>query len=124
MTIYSVTPARRAYWASMTGTRGLGTPRWKGPHASVGAFHKWITAHYGKADRCEHPGGCDTGDGRFDWCLKKGKKYSHRRGSYIRFCRTHHRRYDLTPKKVAQVIKNLIWYRLKTGSVSEPQFTR
>ena len=110
MTIFIITPARQAYWASMRLKRGLGTPRWKGLGASISAFHKWLTSQYGQADHCEHAhkGPCR---GIFEWCKRRGKQYSHNRSHYIQLCRLHHRRYDLTPAKIAQAVKNLVWFK-------------
>jgi hypothetical protein len=93
----------KAYWKSMVGKRGEGTPRWKGDKASRSAYHKYLDSNYGKPKVCESPN-CEGKSTWFDWCIKTGRVYSHDRNDYLRMCRSCHRKYDMTPEKRQQVI--------------------
>lgn len=56
-------------------------------------IHKWITYHYGKANRCEF---CNSSDSnrRFHYALIKGKEYERNRDNYIMLCPSCHKKYD------------------------------
>ena len=66
---------------------------WKGEKAGKSAKHKWLDSNFGKPTICESPQ-CE-GKGRvFEWCIKKGRAYSHNREDYFRLCRSCHRKLD------------------------------
>lgn len=75
----------------------------------IGAMHQYLHKHYGDPKECENPY-CDHKSKFFDYCLKKGRKYSKDINDYLRLCRGCHRKYDWTPEKTRQAIKNLMWF--------------
>jgi len=103
------TDKQKEYWESMKGRSGKVTPRWKGREASKNAMHKWLRKHFGNPDLCSNQN-CEGKSQIFEWCLKQGREYSHDPDDYLWLCRSCHRRYDLTPEKFKQAIKNLWWY--------------
>jgi len=100
------------YYKSMINKRGKETPRWKGVLAGKTAKHKWLNKNFGKSMICENPY-CQDRSKIFEWCLKKGKTYSHNRKDYLRLCRSCHRKYDWDDKKREMAIKNLYWFTKK-----------
>ena len=104
------TPAKIAYWESLKGKRGIETPRWKGNESSKSAFHQWLHKNFGHPDHCKNPE-CEGKSKLFEWCLKTGKVYTHNPDDYIWLCRKCHRKYDFTPSKKIQAVKNLWWVR-------------
>lgn len=103
------TEKQKQYWKSMKNKTGNKAVAWKGDKASVSAFHTWLTKHHGRPDVCENRL-CMGGSNIFEWCLKKGRKYSHNIEDYLRMCRSCHRKYDLTQEKRLKAIKNLSLY--------------
>src|SRR3990167_8451284 len=81
---------------------------WKGDNAGKTAKHKWLYKHFGRPQICENKS-CAGNSNFFEWCLKKGKEYSHERNDYLRLCRSCHRRYDMDEEKKRKAIKNLWW---------------
>ncbi len=102
------TEAQKKYWESMKSRKGENSPRWKKEGVSVAMMHKRVEAKHGKPKICEAPD-CKGIGKWFDWCLKRGHKYSDDRKDYLRMCRSCHRAYDLTPELREKAIKNLYW---------------
>lgn len=84
-------------------------PAWKGRMASYFAKHIWLNSHFGKATRCENYK-CKyprkTADRRtlvspkrFEWALRKGKTYQHKRENFVQLCASCHRFYDNRTKR-------------------------
>lgn len=107
------TEAQKSYWNSLKKKEGEEAPRWKGEKAGKSAFHQYINKHHGRPKICENKE-CKGKSKDYDWCIKTGRKYSHNIEDYLRMCRSCHRRYDLTPEKKEQAIKNLHWNTRKT----------
>lgn len=101
------TPARRAYWDSLKGTKGSNAPHWKGNKIGKTAVHCWLNVVYGKPKKCEHCGTTDESK-VYEWA-NKDHKYRRVREDFKRLCRSCHRKYDLTPDKKEKAIKNLYW---------------
>ena len=68
-----------------------------------------MVAHYGNPSICEEKT-CSGISKVFDWAIKHGREYSHNRKDYRRLCRSCHRKYDMTPERREQGIKNLREY--------------
>lgn len=81
---------------------------WELSKNDIVAIHKWLDWHYGKPKTCVDKQ-CTGKSQTFDWCLKTGYKYERNRDNFQRMCRSCHRKYDLTPEKREQAIKNLWW---------------
>lgn len=64
----------------------------KGNEACYSAFHRWLKTHYGIANKCESKK-CLNGT-RFEWALKRGKRYEHKRENFKMLCSACHRAYD------------------------------
>lgn len=89
--------------------KGKESPFWKAENAEYGAIHDWIKSMYGSASICENPecvyprktkNGILEKPSRFDWALKKGRKYSDRKhDSFIQLCRSCHKKYDYSENK-------------------------
>jgi len=76
---------------------------------SCGAYntiHPWLSRNYGKAKICEMKN-CPGKSKCFDWALKKTKVHKKLRSHYMRLCRSCHFKYDMTPEKREQAIRNL-----------------
>lgn len=100
--------SKECYWKSLEGIKGKNAPNYRRV-VGKSQVHKWLDTHYGKPSICESKT-CDkkTVKRWFDWALKTGKTYERNRNNFFRLCRSCHRRYDLTPEKKEQAIKNLI----------------
>lgn len=61
------------------------------------AIHKWLTKHFGKADRCENPD-CKGISKRYCYAKLADKDYAHDRGNFILLCASCHRLYDQKPE--------------------------
>ena len=105
----SKTKAQIAYYKSMVGKKGVGTPAWKGESARKETKHQWLNANCGKPTYCMS-NFCEGKSTTFEWCLKTGRKYTHNPKDYLWLCRSCHRRYDLTLSKRLQAIKNLVMF--------------
>lgn len=101
---------------------GENHPSWKGDKASVDTFHQWLNQKIGKPTYCQNDE-CPRVSTYFEWCLKRGKKYSRDPESYVWLCRPCHRKYDQTPERLAQLKKNLIWYK-KVSAMKPGEFER
>ena len=101
--------SKECYWKSLRGIKGENAPNYK-KVVGKSQVHHWLGVHYGKPRICEDKK-CDgrTKERYFDWALKTGYKYERKRENFLRMCRSCHRRYDLTPEKRKQAIKNLWW---------------
>lgn len=111
------TKAQLKYWKLMSTRRGKDTPRWKGKSATKQSMHQWLHANVIDPKSCSNKK-CDGTNKLFEWCLKRGRKYSHNPDDYLWLCRSCHRQYDLTPEKKAQAIKNL-WWSSSHGSTTK-----
>jgi hypothetical protein len=98
--------SKGCYSESLKGIRDKKAPNYK-KKVGKSQVHKWLSVHYGKPQICEI-GKCTMESKVYDWALKKGRTYLRKRDSFLRLCRSCHRRYDLTPQKRLQAIKNLI----------------
>jgi hypothetical protein len=59
-------------------------------------IHGWLKRTYGAAKVCQNPD-CEFKDAKkFEWALKKGRKYEKNVGNFLQLCVTCHRRYDET----------------------------
>lgn len=99
--------SQRCYWKSMAGIKGEDAPNYR-KVVGKSQVHKWLDVNYGKPFRCENKK-CEHRSIWFDWALKTGKQYERNRDNFLRLCRSCHRRYDLTPEKKKQAMKNLWW---------------
>ena len=88
------------------------SPHWKGDNAGKGTKHVFLTKHYGKPTHCDF---CKVKDLWTDWALKRNREYSHNREDYLRLCRSCHRKYDMTPERKEQIMRNLPWYRSRVN---------
>ena len=61
------------------------------PNYSV--VHKWLVRMYGSASMCENKQ-CSGQSGRYNWAIKKGKKYEKKKVNFIQLCVPCHREYD------------------------------
>jgi len=98
--------SKQCYWESLKGLKGELAPNYR-EKVGYHQVHKWLIAHYGNENKCEF-GNCTMKSKTYDWALKKRKSYLRKRENFLRLCRSCHRRYDLTPEKKIQAIKNLI----------------
>lgn len=65
------------------------------------SVHYWLRFKYGRANKCEGKD-CTGTSSKFNWALKKGKKYEYKRENFIHLCRSCHAKYDcseITRKK-------------------------
>lgn len=60
------------------------------------SIHKWIIAHYGKAEKCENSACGSTNSKRFEWALKKDAIYEKDITKFTQLCPSCHRKYDFT----------------------------
>ena len=63
----------------------------------INKIHKWLRRKYGKAYRCSF----DTCRGiskRFEWALRKGRKYERTPYNFIMLCKSCHRTYDINKR--------------------------
>jgi hypothetical protein len=90
----------------MEGIKGENAPNYR-KVVCKSTVHRWLEVNYGKDKICEGDD-CRGNATWYDWALKRGKKYERIRSNFMRLCRSCHRRYDLTPQKKKQAIKNLI----------------
>lgn len=89
----------------------------------LSAIHKWLRNHYGKANRCEMKD-CQSKTSLYEWALKKGKEYKHKRDNYLMLCKSCHRKYDMTDKiknkiSATKFRKNTLTYLGKSMSITE-----
>lgn len=71
------------------------------------AIHYWLKKNYGVAVKCENEK-CPNKQSRFEWALKKDKKYEYKRENYIQLCRSCHNKYDQSPdfgEKMSKIMK-------------------
>src|SRR5258708_36840637 len=68
--------------------------------------HTWLYRNYGRPQECEGKN-CRKTSSLYEWALKKGKSYDRKRKTFLRLCRSCHRRYDMTEEKRKKAIKNL-----------------
>lgn len=66
------------------------------------AIHKWLTAHYGKANKCENED-CKGVSLKFHWAKKQGCKYDYKRENFLMLCISCHRKYDITKEQVERM---------------------
>ncbi len=57
-------------------------------------IHNWIYKNYGKAKFCTFCDGLKAK--RFEWALKKGRKYEKNIYNFFQLCPSCHRKYDMT----------------------------
>lgn len=89
--------------------KGKESPFWKGSKAGYGSIHDWIKSMRGMAYKCENPlcvyprktkNGVLDKPYKFDWALKKGRKYTDRKiDSFMQLCRSCHKQYDYVEKQ-------------------------
>lgn len=99
--------SKECYWETLKGIKGKKAPNYK-EVVGKSQVHRWMDVHYGTDKVCEMKD-CKGKSGTFDWALKKGKQYERKKSNFLRLCRSCHRKYDLTPEKRRQAIKNLWW---------------
>lgn len=93
----------------MEGIKGENAPNYK-KVVGKSQVHRWMDKHYGRPQVCEMEN-CSRKCIWFDWALKTGKKYERDKDNFLRLCRSCHRRYDLTPEKRRQAMKNLVSFK-------------
>ncbi len=102
---------------------------------SYSGLHKWIRKRFGRADHCESRN-CPKTCFRFEWALKKGRRYSRDIKDYKQLCSSCHKRYDYTDErknkmrasmkgrkitwntKVSETNKNRIWTKEMREKIS------
>lgn len=100
----------------MEGIKGENAPNYREVVCKA-TVHQWLYANYGNPRICEGVKGMECrGSTWYDWALKTGKQYIRDRNNFLRLCRSCHRRYDLTPSKIKQAIKNLKLYSPHYGT--------
>lgn len=88
--------------------------KWKGKNASYSAFHHWMKANFGKANKClNREVGilnfiCSEKSNIYHWALLHGMKYDHQEDNYIPLCVSCHGRYDRGIGKNFLLNKDLI----------------
>lgn len=70
------------------------------------AVHKWLTKHYGKANKCE-AGFCSGISKTYQWAKLIDCEYEHKRENFMMMCASCHRRYDITDDQVARMANTL-----------------
>lgn len=75
----------------------------KNPKTIYQSIHVWIRRRFGKANKCENLK-CLKLSSKFEYALKRGKKYERKRENYIMLCHRCHTNYDRN-KKFELVIK-------------------
>jgi hypothetical protein len=98
--------SKECYWKSLEGIKGENAPNYR-ETVTQNTVHHWLNVNYGKPKTCEGVD-CRGTATWYDWALITGKQYERKRENFMRLCRSCHRRYDLTPEKKLQAIKNLI----------------
>lgn len=78
--------------------------------AELASIHSHIKWRNGPAKFCMNRL-CEGKSKFFDWAKIKGLKYTRNPNDYFWLCRKCHKRYDATPKKRVQAIKNLWWVK-------------
>jgi len=75
---------------------------WKGEKVGYSAIHCWLKVNFGKADRCHSPvmSSSRPCSKKYEWALKKGRKYARRRENFFMSCTSCHKIYD-------QIINNI-----------------
>lgn len=66
--------------------------------AEYDTIHKYLTAHYGLATKCENPYCKSISPKRYEYALIKGRIYSKDISDYIQLCPSCHRKYDYKPE--------------------------
>ncbi len=103
-------PSKEARKRSGEKQKGNLHHNWKGEKVSYRALHNWIVNNFGKANHCEHCGKLDAKV--YDWANISGE-YKRDISDYIQLCRKCHIKFDDSPQKHLERIKNLSlgWYR-------------
>lgn len=68
---------------------------WKAKSTNYQTIHTWLQVNF-KKEKCED---CGVEDKKFDWALKKGRKYLRKRENFKVLCRSCHLKYDYTQKR-------------------------
>ncbi len=77
---------------------------WSGNNITYFGIHSWVRKVLGSPRKCEH---CNREDRKaYDWA-NISKKYKRDIEDWIRLCRSCHIKYDFTPERREQAIKNL-----------------
>lgn len=82
---------------------------WKhGKKAFYNRVHEWIRREYEKASFCESEN-CKMKSKKFEWALKKGKRYAKKKDNFLMLCISCHSLYDgkgkrMTPLKRPQIL--------------------
>lgn len=66
-------------------------------------IHKYLVYNYGKASKCENTTCSYPNPKRYEWALKKGRKYSKNIKDYLQLCPSCHRKYDYTEEQRRKV---------------------
>jgi phage terminase large subunit GpA-like protein len=66
-----------------------------------GSVHQWLWQRRHLKKKCKHCGSTK----HLNWALKKGCKHAHSIGHYLVLCDSCHKKYDMTPKRRAQLKK-------------------
>ena len=83
-------------------------PNWQGDSVGYHGIHGWLKTRYGKANKCEMIN-CKRVCKKYEWALKKGRKYMRVRNNFTELCVSCHKKYDMTPelrKKISNTLKN------------------
>lgn len=87
-------------------------------------IHLWLRNKYGKATHCSSKK-CSGNSQKFEWALKKGKKYDYVKNNFIMLCHSCHVKMDLTPegrKRKSDIRKlDLTGQKIGTLTVIEPR---
>lgn len=81
---------------------------WKPKSTNYHTIHSWLQTNF-KKEKCED---CGSTNKKFDWALKKGRKYLRKRENFKVLCRSCHLKYDCT-KKRREMGKTLVQHRWK-----------
>lgn len=83
---------------------GEKSSHWKGNNVGYYGLHHWIRKTFGSAKKCENKkckyprknaaGNTIKEPKRYEWALKKGKKYTRNKKDYFQLCPSCHRKYD------------------------------
>lgn len=70
------------------------------------SIHQWLRYHYGKASECTNPDCKHTSPKRFEWALRKGKRYARKVENFIPLCASCHRKYDFNEQVRRNILKS------------------
>ncbi len=98
--------SQKCYWKNLESIRGKDAPNWRGENVRKETKHQWLTQNYGRPAYCSRKL-CKGKSKIFEWCLRRGRTYTHNPKDYIWLCRSCHRKYDMTPEKLEQMIINI-----------------